>query len=236
MTSLCEYYGNLDFSVRCSYQSRLLRSLFLWQSCISMIGIQRFQCELFCSFRIFLSEVSFLGRTFFFWPSDMTCFCLLSIDLSVPVLGRYLCVPSWGVTEWGVSALDTPLFSSTIRFCFRQFAGGHWCFFLHLSRPALSYLVLFCPVFSRRACNNRSLRHVFGSVIFFFGLFDSARLGLAWAVLAWLGTFWLGSARFGSVALLSLGLEPRGFRIRILRLWHFRDARANCAASNFASS
>ena len=132
------------------------------------------------TFRIFLSEASFLGRTFFFWPSGMTCSCILSTDLPVPFLGRYLYVSSWGVTEWGVSALDTPLFSSTIRFCFRQFAGGHWCFYLHLSRPALSYLVLLCLVFSRRACDDRSLMPVFGSGIIFFGQFDSARLGLAW--------------------------------------------------------
>jgi hypothetical protein len=52
--------------------------------------------------------------------------------------------------------------------------------------------------------------------------------------LAWLGPFLLGSARFGSAALLSFGLELWG--VRILRLWYFRDARVNCAASNFASS
>jgi hypothetical protein len=62
----------LDFSVRHLHLSRLLRSLFLWQSCISMIGIQRSLCELFCSHLLdFLSQASFLGRALFFWLSGL---------------------------------------------------------------------------------------------------------------------------------------------------------------------
>jgi hypothetical protein len=62
------------------YRSRLLRSLFLWQSCISLIGIQRSLCELFCSH---LSGVSvrsqFLGENVFFGSSsDLLLACLAS--------------------------------------------------------------------------------------------------------------------------------------------------------------
>ena len=118
MISLCEYYGDLDFSVRHLYIPRLLRSLFLWQSCISMIGIQRSLCELFCSHLLdFLSEASFLGRALFFWLSgphlafwpssgflacfwtlclssfSAFCFCLANGSFSISVFLRSALAP-----------------------------------------------------------------------------------------------------------------------------------------------
>ena len=49
------------------YRSKLLRSLFLWQSCFSMVGILRHLRELFCSHLldwIFLS-VAFIDRDYY---------------------------------------------------------------------------------------------------------------------------------------------------------------------------
>ena len=90
----------------CLYRLKLLRSLFLWQSCFSMVGIIRHLRELFCSHLsdwIFLSVASdtcFLHVsldfsvpcTLFTWNSDWnflsvasdTCFLHVSLDFSVP--------------------------------------------------------------------------------------------------------------------------------------------------------
>jgi hypothetical protein len=59
----------------CLYRLKLLRSLFLWQSCFSMVGIQRHLRELFCSH---LSDSIFLSVA-----SD-TCFLHVSLDFSIP--------------------------------------------------------------------------------------------------------------------------------------------------------
>ena len=74
----CFLHVSLDFSVPCTlftwnsdwiflsvafYRSRLLRSLFLWQSCILMIGMQRSLCELFCSHLLdFSVRIQFPGE------------------------------------------------------------------------------------------------------------------------------------------------------------------------------
>ena len=106
------------------------------------------------------------------------------------------------------------LLSSTIRFCFRHFAGVIRAFFLHLSRPALSYIVLLCLVFSRRACDDRSLMPVFGSGIIFFGQFDSARLGLAW----------VGSARHILARLVLARRRAFSFACALFYVFCFRFA------------
>ena len=54
-----------------------------------------------------------------------------------------------------------------------------------------------------------------GHCTLFFGLLDSARLGLAWTLLTRLGAFWHGSARFGSAARVLVRLHS------LLRLCSF---------------
>ena len=65
----------------CLYRLKLLRSLFLWQSCFSMVGILRHLRELFCSHLsdwIFLS-IAFIDRDHY----ALCCFCRVASRRSV---------------------------------------------------------------------------------------------------------------------------------------------------------